>query len=100
MRILVLSDTHIPIAASDLPEKIYKEIESADMVFHAGDFIDESVLDRLSALKEVKAVCGNMDSAQLRGRLKTKEVVAVGPFKIGLIHGYGSASEIIERVGK
>ena len=98
MKILVLSDTHIPIAAQDLPEEIYKAIEDVDMIFHAGDLIDAGVLEKLKSLKETKAVCGNMDSKELCMALKTKEVIDIGKFKIGLIHGYGAPSEIMPTV--
>lgn len=99
-RILVLSDTHIPVAAQDLPRKIYDEIEQADMIFHAGDLIEMKLLDKLQSLKQVKAVCGNMDSREVCSVLKTKEVITVGKFKIGLIHGYGAPSELMATVRK
>lgn len=99
MRILVLSDTHIPRAAQDLPAKICEEIEKADAIMHAGDFVDESVLDKLKkAKKEVYAVYGNMDSPEVRRRLKNKEIVTIGKFKIGIIHGYGAPKDIIDTV--
>lgn len=98
MRILVLSDTHIPVAAQDLPQEIYKEIDNVDMIFHAGDFVEMSVLEKLRSLKETKAVCGNMDSREICAALNTKEVFNIGKIKIGLIHGYGAPSEIIETV--
>jgi len=100
MKILVLSDTHIPIAAQDLPEEIYKTIEGVDMIFHAGDFIDMEVLEKLRSLKETKAVCGNMDSREICTALNTKEIITVGKVKIGLIHGYGAPSEIMSTVRK
>ena len=98
VKILVLSDTHIPIAAQDLPEEIYKAIEDVDMIFHAGDLIDAGVLEKLKSLKETRAVCGNMDSKELCMALNTKEVINIGRFKIGLIHGYGAPSEIMPTV--
>ena len=98
MKILVLSDTHIPVAAQDLPEEIYKAIEGVDMIFHAGDLIYADVLEKLKSLKETKAVCGNMDSQELCMTLNTKEVINIGKFKIGLIHGYGAPSEIMPTV--
>lgn len=98
MRILVLSDTHIPVTAQDLPQKIYDEIKSVDMIFHAGDFIEMKLLDKLRGLKELKAVAGNMDSKEIRMELNLKEVIAVGKFKIGLIHGYGAPSELLATV--
>ena len=98
MRILVLSDTHIPVAAQDLPGEVYKAIEGVDMIFHAGDIMDAGVLDKLRSLKETKAVCGNMDSKELCMTLNSKEIINIGKFKIGLMHGYGAPSEIMPTV--
>lgn len=95
MRILVLSDTHIPVTALDIPDKIYDEIKNVDMIFHAGDFIELKLLDKLRSLKEVKAVAGNMDPKEIRMELNTKEIITIGKVKIGLIHGYGAPSELL-----
>lgn len=100
MRILVLSDTHIPVAGSDLPKQIYDEISKVDMIIHAGDFIDRATLHKLQSLKETKAVCGNMDSKEACMELNPKEVINIGKFRIGLIHGYGAPSDLMEKVRK
>ena len=39
-----------------------------------------------------------MDSPELRRRLKDKETVTAGNFKIGIIHGYGAQKDLIETV--
>ena len=98
MRILVISDTHIPRSAQDLPEAIYKEIENADMIVHAGDFVEKELLDKFKSLRNTKAVCGNMDSNELRHILNQKEVFNVDKVKIGLIHGYGASANLITTV--
>jgi len=98
IKILVLSDTHVPIAAHDMPQVVYDEARGADMIIHAGDFIDISLLDKLRSIREVKAVYGNMDCIRIRKELKPKELFTVGRFKIGLIHGYGAPSELLEKV--
>ncbi|MCM8760644.1 MAG: metallophosphatase family protein [Candidatus Omnitrophica bacterium] len=98
MRILVLSDTHIPRVAEDLPAVIYKDIKSMDMLIHAGDFVDYDFFAKLKKLKKLYAVAGNMDCAELRRSLNSKEVISVGKFKIGLIHGYGAPRDIMETV--
>lgn len=100
MRILVLSDTHVPVAAQDLPKKIYDELKNVDMIIHAGDFVEPEMVDKLRGFKELKAVCGNMDSPAVRTALKPKEEFVIGAFRIGLIHGYGAPSEIMETVRK
>ena len=98
MRILVISDTHIPRAAQDLPEAVYKEIENCDMIVHAGDFVEKDLFEKLNKLRPVKAVCGNMDSVELRHLLSSKEVFQAGDFTIGLIHGYGAPANLVETV--
>lgn len=100
MRILVLSDTHIPRAASELPEEIYGQIKNVDMILHAGDFVEKDIYEKLGQMKEMKAVCGNMDTANLRNILNPKEIIQIGKFKIGLIHGYGAPRDLIETVKK
>lgn len=98
MRILVLSDTHIPRVAHDLPKEIYDEIPKVDMIIHAGDFVEKELLDKLKTLKETRAVYGNMDSSNMHNGLNQKEVIQVGKFKIGVTHGHGAPRDIIETV--
>jgi hypothetical protein len=98
MRILVISDTHIPRSAHDMPMEVYKEIEKCDMIIHAGDLVEKDFYAKLQSLRPTKAVCGNMDSADLAKVLKPKEIIEVGKFKIGLIHGYGAPANLVETV--
>lgn len=100
MRILVLSDTHMPRLSEDLPQAVYDEIGKVDMILHAGDFVEKEVLDKLSGLRPTKAVYGNMDSLKLRETLNQKEIIDVGKCRIGLIHGYGAPVDLIETVRK
>lgn len=98
MRIVVLSDTHIPRVAHDLPAAIYDEIKKSDMIIHAGDFVEKEIYDKLSAMKEMKAVYGNMDANSLHGILNQKEIMQIGRVRIGLIHGHGAPRDIVETV--
>lgn len=101
MKILVLSDTHIPQAAEELPHKIYDELKSAGLLLHAGDITSLIFLKNLQKLvKDIKAVCGNMDDLSLRKILPKKEVIKVNGFTIGLIHGWGAPSGLIDLVEK
>ena len=100
MRILVLSDTHLPRTASDLPQKIYNEIPRVDAIIHAGDFVEKSVYDKLAALKPVTAVCGNMDSTALHDILKQREILEIGTLRIGITHGHGASRELMATVRK
>lgn len=98
MRIVVLSDTHMPRAAADLPDAVYEEISRSDMIVHAGDFVEIDILNKLRKLKPTWAVCGNMDSQAIRRELKDKEIIEIGKFKLGLIHGYGAPAGLVDTV--
>ncbi len=95
MRILVLADTHIPVASSDIPPQIYKCIEGVDLILHAGDIAEKAFFEKLSSFKEIKAVKGNMDTDALMGILPAKRVINIGKFKIGLIHGWGNSANLL-----
>ena len=52
MRILVLSDTHVPRMARNIPMAVYDEAKNCDLVLHAGDFTGIGVFERLKKLKK------------------------------------------------
>ena len=99
-KIVVISDTHIPKAALDLPQAVYDEIKSADMIMHAGDFAELAFLEKLRKLAPTYAVCGNMDMTNLKMALPQKNVIKVGLFRIGIIHGYGPMAKLKDTVKK
>lgn len=97
MRIGVISDTHISDKAQELPEKILEGFAGVDMIVHAGDLVDLDVLKKLkSVCTVVLAVWGNMDPPEVRSQLHEKEIINVARFKIGLMHGYGAPSRLID----
>jgi putative phosphoesterase len=61
MKIGLISDTH-----SHLDPKVLEHFRNCDEIWHAGDIGDAAVIDQLRAIKPVKAVYGNIDSAELR----------------------------------
>ena len=99
-RIGVISDTHIPKAALDLPERVYKEFRNVDMVLHAGDLVEARVLEKLEQLAPTHAVHGNMDMYDVKARLPAKDIITVEEFRIGLIHGYGAPFRLVNTVGR
>lgn len=97
MRIGVISDTHITDRTGDIPQKILEEFKNVDMIIHAGDIVDLSVLNKLrSVCSNVKAVWGNMDSQEVRNALSEKEVIKIGNYNIGIMHGYGAPNKLID----
>ena len=101
MKIIVLSDTHIPARAKDIPEEVYAQIKGADLLIHAGDITSLEFFKKLSKLKkEIKAVQGNMDEPALKDILPAKQLIKIAGFSIGIIHGWGSPFGLIEAAEK
>lgn len=97
MKIGVIADTHIPVNADSIPKKVLEAFKNVDIIIHAGDLVDLSVIDTLkSVCKEVIAVAGNMDSQKVKTKLPEKEIIKVGNYKIGVMHGYGHPNTLIE----
>ncbi len=99
MKIGVLSDTHMH-SFEDIPRKIIDSLSTVDLIIHSGDFTTTEVLQGLRKLGEVKAVQGNMDSAELKSILPIKDVIEVENKRIGITHGSGSPWRIEQRVRK
>lgn len=99
LRIGVISDTHIPDRAKEIPKKIMDDFKNVDMIIHAGDLVDLAVLEKLkSVCSNVKAVWGNMDPDNLKKMLPEKEILKVGKHKIGVMHGYGAPDNLIAKL--
>ncbi|HEY54675.1 MAG TPA: YfcE family phosphodiesterase [Dehalococcoidia bacterium] len=99
MKIGVVSDSHVTSLA-ELPDRLLLALAEVELIIHAGDFISRDVLDGLKRLGEVKAVQGNMDSAELKRILPERELLVVEGRRIGIIHGWGSPYGIDDRVGR
>jgi uncharacterized protein len=97
MRLAVLTDTHVA-SMQELPGSMLKALADADLIVHAGDFTEIAVLEGLRALREVKAVCGNMDSITIKMVLPRKDLFVVAGKKVGIIHGWGTPLGIASRV--
>ena len=98
MRILVISDTHIPVVADKLPAIVIEEAKKSDFCLHAGDFISDSVFHELSKITKIYGVLGNMDESSLKGKLAEKQIVKFGSIRLGLIHGRGSPATLMDYI--
>ena len=89
IRVVVLSDTHMRAGSSRrLPERVYQLLAHADLILHAGDLVDGSVLESLRSMAPVHAVLGNNDLS-LAGQLPLTMTLVVEGVQIGLIHDSG-----------
>lgn len=91
-RLLVVSDTHVPKRARDLPPILWAQVGEADVVVHAGDWVDVGLLDRLEAqARRLVAVYGNNDHGALRDRLPEIARVEIEGLRLGVVHETGAA---------
>ncbi|MFD8816408.1 metallophosphoesterase family protein [Streptomyces sp. NPDC059627] len=92
MRLLLTSDTHLPLRAKRLPDQLLAELPRADVVLHAGDWVDEATLDLLeSRSRRLIGVYGNNDGPGLRARLPEVAYADLGGLRFGVIHETGPA---------
>ncbi|HKS51852.1 MAG TPA: metallophosphoesterase [Pseudonocardiaceae bacterium] len=92
MRLVLMADTHIPRRARDLPEQLWRAVESADVVVHAGDWVCVELLDALLARsRQLIGVVGNNDGPSLRARLPEVATVELGGVRLAVVHETGAA---------
>lgn len=91
-RLLLLADTHVPARARALSPQVWGAIESADLVIHAGDWIETELLDQIQArAARLVGVWGNNDPPGLRERLPEIARVEVDGVRIAVVHETGPA---------
>ena len=93
MRLLLISDTHVPRRARDLPAALWSAVDAADVVVHAGDWTDAALLDRLQArAPRLIGVWGNNDGPELRARLPEVARAELAGVRLSVVHETGSAA--------
>jgi uncharacterized protein len=92
MRLLLVADTHVPKRARELPAQVWEEVDRADVVFHAGDWVGEPLLDELETrASRLVAVYGNNDGPALRRRLPEVAEVDLEGLRFAVVHETGAA---------
>ena len=98
VRLLMVADTHVPKRARDLPPDVWREVEAADVVLHAGDWVNERLLDQFEArARRLVAVWGNNDHGALRERLPEVARAEIEGIRFGVVHETGPARGREER---
>jgi len=99
VKIGVLSDTHLHEVTKEFAQIYDQYLSAMDLILHAGDVVSPDVIDFLNA-KDFHGVCGNMDPAVVKQLLPEKKVLSLSGYRIGLIHGWGQADGLEERIGR
>ena len=91
-RLVIISDTHLPSRAKDLPQQLWADAEQADVVIHAGDWVDVALLDELERrCSRVVGCYGNNDGPPLRARLPEVATVTLDGLRLAVVHETGQA---------
>ncbi|MDT7646456.1 MAG: uncharacterized protein QOD82_2129 [Pseudonocardiales bacterium] len=93
VRLLLISDTHLPGRGRRIPEPLWREVEAADVVVHAGDWVGTALLDELEArARRLIGVVGNNDGAELRARLPEVATAELDGVRLAVVHETGQSS--------
>jgi putative phosphoesterase len=93
MRLVLISDTHLPHRGRDLPDSVWSAVDAADVVIHAGDWVSVDLLDALEARAARLIGCwGNNDGPGLRSRLPERADVTLAGVRFTVVHETGSAA--------
>ncbi len=97
-RLLLIADTHVPKRARELPAQVWDAVTAADVVIHAGDWVDVDLLDELEARAgRLVAVYGNNDHGELRERLSEVARLEIEGLRIAVVHETGPTKGREER---
>jgi putative phosphoesterase len=91
--LLLLADTHVPKRAKRLPAAVWLAVERADLVIHAGDWVEPALLDELDQRsRSLLGVWGNNDGTELRRRLPEIATATVDGVRLAVTHETGTAA--------
>lgn len=99
MKLLLIADTHVPKRARNLPAPVWDEVARADVVIHAGDWVDATLLDALQDRAARLVACwGNNDGPDVRDRLPEVAEANLAGIRLTVVHETGAAAGRDERM--
>lgn len=90
MKIILISDTHMPRMAKRIPSRLAEELETSDFILHAGDWQTLELADELSRYAPVDGVAGNTDPPEIGKQFGRKKLLTLDGLRIGIVHGDGT----------
>ena len=98
MRLVLISDTHLPVRAKKLPAEVWEAVDAADVVIHAGDWVNVELLEELTERASRLVGCwGNNDGPLLRARLPEVARLTLDGLSVAVVHETGAAKGREER---
>ncbi|KAA0928179.1 metallophosphoesterase [Rhodococcus sp. IEGM 1401] len=93
MKLLLIADTHLPKRARDLPAEVWSAVDDADVVIHAGDWVNLAAFEQLSQRSRRLVACwGNNDGEELRALMPERADVVLGGVRFSVVHETGAAT--------
>lgn len=87
---MLLSDTHVPQRAKALPDQLWRAIEAADVVIHAGDWNDVPIYDTIrDRSARLIGVAGNNDGVELHERMPLVAIETIEGVRLRVVHETG-----------
>jgi putative phosphoesterase len=92
-RLLIISDTHVPQRSRGIPDQLWRAIDEADVVLHAGDWTGLPLLEAIEArAARLVAVRGNNDGPEFDDRLPETASVELEGVAFAVVHDSGQAT--------
>lgn len=89
--LVLVADTHLPKRAKALPAALWAAIADADIVIHAGDWVDEATLDAFEdRAPRLVGVAGNNDGPELHARVPEVARVEIEGQRWAVVHETGA----------
>lgn len=89
-RVVVMSDTHLrPGGRRRLPDGVYRALDSADVILHAGDIVTAELLHELSGFAPTHAVLGNNDVDTALAHLPETRLEVIDGVRVAMVHDSG-----------
>jgi putative phosphoesterase len=98
VRLLLLADTHVPRRAKTLPAVVWDEVDRADLVVHAGDWVDVGLVSEIEARATLLGCVGNNDGSELRTRLPDVARAELDGLRLAVVHETGPSVGRNERM--
>jgi uncharacterized protein len=92
-RLVIVSDTHVPQRARAIPEAVWRAVDAADVVVHAGDWNGLALLDEFAArAARLVGVRGNNDGPEFDDRLPEEARAELDGVALAVLHDSGAAT--------
>ena len=92
VRAVVIADTHVPLRARDLPADLWSAVDAADVVVHAGDWVDASLVTALTGRARLIGVHGNNDGPDVRALVPDVARATLEGVRVAVVHETGAAA--------